>query len=167
MSATNCITLAGSLPVQRCVHMRHIRISSDATWLCRASALRESTSWISSPIPRNPSIVKIIEPEVSSNARYFRALIPSIVATPSTFRKVGKFPFLASGKALAVGRRGFGQSHADRLKTEGSAPRSYLTRSSMRPILNIDSVMTPIWRILPLSSSCPHCGEGIVPGNAL
>ena len=32
------------------VPMPHIRISSDATWLCRASALRESTSWISSPI---------------------------------------------------------------------------------------------------------------------
>ena len=56
-----------------CARTRRIRMSSGATWSCRACAPRASTSSTPSPIRSKPKIVKVIEPEeIAEKAGYTR-----------------------------------------------------------------------------------------------
>ena len=71
--ATSCTTSAGTPAPPACARTRRTRMSSGATWWCRACAPRASTSSTPSPIPKNPKIVKVIEPEeVAEKAGYTR-----------------------------------------------------------------------------------------------
>ena len=71
--ATSCTTSAGTPAPRACARTRRTRMSSGATWWCRACAPRASTSSTPSPIPRSPKIVKVIEPEeVADKAGYTR-----------------------------------------------------------------------------------------------
>ena len=71
--ATSCITSAGTPARPACAPTRRIRMSSGATWSCRACGPRASTSSTPSPTRRSPKIVKVIEPqEVAERAGYTR-----------------------------------------------------------------------------------------------